>query len=362
MIRLLVVEDSKTVQQALVEIFNSDPNIQVIGIAANGKEAVHAAMTMKPDVITMDINMPGMDGFEATRAIMSECPTPIVIVTGKMDPKDSATLFRVMEAGALMISAKPFPPGHPEHDDSVQELVKTVKLMSEIKVVRRFFHSGPSKTSSVISAPQEIAVKAGAGTRIIAIGTSTGGPPLLQSILSSLPADFTVPVVIVQHMTKGFTGEFVSWLNQTSRLPVELASEGCHMSPGRVYVAPDGFQMLVAPGDRIVLRTDPPEYGQRPSVSALFRSVAEIYGKSAIGILLTGMGKDGAQELKLLRENGGITIAQNRESSVVFGMPGEAIRIDAADYVLSPEEIISVLWNQTLNTSKRETGIHDDSA
>ncbi len=361
MIRLLVVEDSKTVQQALVEIFNSDPDIRVIGIASNGEEAVRAAMTMKPDVITMDINMPGMDGFEATRAIMSNCPTPIVIVTGKMDPKDSATLFRVMQAGALMISAKPFPPGHPEHGDSVQELIKTVKLMSEIKVVRRFFHPDPSITLSATSAPREIPATAGADTRIVAIGTSTGGPPLLQSILASLPADFSMPLVIVQHMAKGFTGEFVSWLNLTSRLSVELATEGCHMSPGRVYVAPDEFQMLVMPGDRIVLRNDPPESGQRPSVSALFRSVAMIYGKNALGILLTGMGKDGARELKLLRENGGITIAQNRESSVVFGMPGEAVRIDAADYVLTPEEIISFMRKIDTN-QKRKTGICDESA
>jgi two-component system chemotaxis response regulator CheB len=350
-----------------VEIFNTDPDIRVIGIAADGEEAVNAAMTMKPDVITMDINMPGMDGFEATRAIMSACPTPIVIVTGKMDPKDSATLFRVMEAGALMITAKPFPPGHPEHGESVRELIKTVKLMSEIKVVRRSFPREKRQTLPVTSFQQIVPTETAARIRMVAIGASTGGPPLLQSILSSLPSDFKAPVAIVQHMSKGFTGEFVNWLNQSSRLPVELAVDGRHMSPGRVYVAPDGYQMQVAPGDRICLSEDPPENGQRPSVSALFRSVARVYGRCAVGVLLTGMGKDGAQELKEIRNREGITIAQNRESSVVFGMPGEAVRIDAAEYILSPEEIILMLLKlvhgpQTLRTSTRETGKYDESA
>ena len=139
MIRLLVVEDSKTVQQALVEIFNSDPGIQVVGTASNGDEAVTAVMNLKPDVVTMDVNMPGLDGFGATRAIMASCPVPIVIVTGKMDPKESATIFQVMKAGALMVTAKPAAPGHPEHEESVRELIRNVKLMSEIKVVRRVF-------------------------------------------------------------------------------------------------------------------------------------------------------------------------------------------------------------------------------
>jgi two-component system chemotaxis response regulator CheB len=354
-IRLLIVEDSKTVQQALVEIFNTDPDIRVIGIAANGEEAVNAAMTLKPDVITMDVNMPGMDGFEATRAIMSGCPTPVVIVTGKMDPRDSATLFRVMEAGALMITAKPFPPGHPEHDESVRELIKTVRLMSEIKVVRRMFPRETRGPLSIAPTPQIIPELPHAGIRIVAIGASTGGPPLLQSILSSLPPDFMAPVAIVQHMSKGFTGDFVNWLNQSSRLPVELATDGRHMSAGRVYVAPDGFQMRVAPGDRIILSEDPPENGQRPSVSCLFRSVATVYGRSAAGVLLTGMGADGAQELKAMLDKGGITIAQNRESSVVFGMPGEAVRINAAEHVLAPYEIIALLIRLVSGTTSMHT-------
>jgi len=336
-IRLLVVEDSKTVQQALVEIFNADPEIRVVGTANNGEEAVNAVLALKPDVITMDINMPGMDGFEATRAIMSSCPVPIVIVTGKMDPKDSATIFQVMKAGALMVTAKPAAPGHPEHEASVRDLLKTVKLMSEIKVVRRFFDAVPSPHRQ--ATPAIPAARIG----IVAIGASTGGPPLLQTILSSLPADFSVPVVIVQHMAKGFTEDFVNWLNQSSHLRVELAANGMQMLPGHAYVAPDGFQTGVGPGNRLIVADGEPENGQCPSVSSLFRSVARIYGSQAAGLLLTGMGKDGAAELKTLREKGGVALVQNRESSIVFGMPGEAIRINAADYILAPEEIPTVL-------------------
>lgn len=342
MIRLLVVEDSKTVQQALVEIFNADPDIQVVGTASDGEEAVNAVMTLKPDIITMDINMPAMDGFEATRAIMSTCPVPIVIVTSKMNPKDSATIFQVMKAGALSVTAKPAAPGHPDHEESVRELLRTVKLMSEIKVVRRVFPTDIREAAPYTPRLPTPAVLA-ARISIVAIGASTGGPPLLQSILSSLPTDFRVPVLIVQHMAKGFTENFVNWLNQTSRIPVELADDGMPMFPGHAYVAPDGFQMGVGPDNRLRLAKGDPENGQCPSVSSLFRSVSKVYGNHAVGVLLTGMGKDGAEELKLLRNKGGVTIVQNRESCIVFGMPGEAIRINAADYILTPDEITTML-------------------
>jgi len=341
MIRLLVVEDSKTVQQALVEIFNADPDILVVGTASDGEEAVNAAAMLKPDVVTMDVNMPGMDGFAATRAIMSTCPVPIVIVTGKMDPKESATIFRVMKAGALMVTSKPAAPGHPEHEASVRELLKTIKLMAEIKVVRRIFPQGPGETAPPVRQVTPAITAARIG--IVAIGASTGGPPLLQTILSSLPAGFAVPVVIVQHMTKGFTENFVNWLNESSRLQVALAADGMQMLPGHAYVAPDGCQTQVGPGNRLTVTRGELENGQLPSVSGLFRSVAHIYGRQAVGVLLTGMGKDGAAELKLLRDKGGVTIVQNRESSIVFGMPGEAVRLDAADYILAPEEITAML-------------------
>lgn len=326
-------------QQVLVTAFNADPQIEVIGTAESGEAAVEAARTLSPDIITMDINLSGMNGFEATRAIMSSCPVPIVIVTGKMDPKNSATLFRVMEAGALNVLAKPDPVGSPGHAESVARLVRHVKLMSEIKVVRRAFAPCPAPAP-----PKPLPLPASAAQiRVVAIGASTGGPPLLRQILSQLSPDFGAALLVVQHMADGFTENFAHWLNQCSALPVQLGENDMPISPGRVYVAPDGYHMEAGPGDRIVLSLAAPENGLRPSVSVLFRSVAQNYGRHAAGVLLTGMGSDGASELKVMKDRGGITIAQNKESSVVFGMPGEAVRIDAARYILPPEGIIQLL-------------------
>jgi two-component system chemotaxis response regulator CheB len=179
--------------------------------------------------------------------------------------------------------------------------------------------------------------------RVVAIGASTGGPIVLQTILSRLPKNFLVPVLIVQHMASGFIHGFAEWLSQSSRLPVHVAANREYLLPGHAYVAPDGFQMGVEMGGRIALSKDEPENGLRPSVSYLFRSVAKVFGPNAVGVLLTGMGKDGAEELKLMRQKGAVTIAQDEESSVVHGMPGEAIELDATTYVLSPDKISEAL-------------------
>jgi two-component system chemotaxis response regulator CheB len=187
--------------------------------------------------------------------------------------------------------------------------------------------------------------QAPATVRIVAIGASTGGPPVLQTILAGLPKDFPAPLVIVQHMAAGFVRGFVEWLAHSSALPVHLATHGEHMLAGHVYVAPDGFQMKVDRGGKIALTRDPPENGLRPSVSYLFRSVAEVYGCDAVAGLLTGMGRDGAEELRRLKEKGAVTFAQDKDSSVVHGMPGEAIKLDAAMLILPPEKIAAVLMN-----------------
>ena len=344
MIRVLVVEDSLTVQKLLVAAFESDPQLRVVGTAESGEAAVSAAARLRPDLITMDINLPGMDGFQATRAIMSSYPTPIVIVTGKLDPRDSGTLFRVMEAGALMVLAKPAPVGTPEHADSVARLVHHLKLMSEIRVVRRVFPGAtPGALTGLPPPAAALPVPFGAPVRVIAIGASTGGPPLLKQILQALPPDFGATLLVVQHMAEGFTENFVAWLSESSRLPVRLAENGMPLVPGEVLVAPDGFHLELGPGERVALSSAWPENGLRPAVAALFRSVARHCGSQCAGVLLTGMGSDGAQELKLIRAGGGVTIAQDRESSVVFGMPGQAVALGAAAHILPPEGIIELL-------------------
>jgi two-component system chemotaxis response regulator CheB len=341
MIKVLIVEDSAVVREFLERILGSDPAIQVVGTANDGEEALEAVRRWQPDVITMDIHMPKLDGVEATRGIMETHPTPIVIVSGSTDPREVATTFRAIEAGALAVLRRPAGIGHPDHEATARELVQTVKLMSEIKVVRRWPRVRPGTS---VRPPSEPRVGRAPGeVRVIAIGASTGGPPVVQTILAGLPKDLPVPVLIVQHMATGFTEGFAVWLAQSSGLPVHIATHGELMLPGHVYVAPDDIQMKVERGGTIVLRKDEPENGLRPSVSYLFRSLAEVYGEQAVAGLLTGMGRDGAEELKLLRDQGAVTFAQNKESSVVHGMPGEAIKLDAATLVLPPGKIAATL-------------------
>lgn len=336
-----MVEDSSVVRDFLVAILGADPDIKVIGIARDGEAALDAAYRTRPDVITMDIHMPRMNGLEATRRIMETNPTPIVIVSGSENAKEVVTTFDAMEAGALAMLRRPAGLGHPDHEATARELVQTVKLMAEVKVVRRWPHRRPAEL-----APRATGMglaQGPASLRIVAIGASTGGPPVLQTILAALPKSFPAPIVIVQHMATGFSRGFMEWLAQSSALPVHLAAHGETMLPGHVYLAPDEMQMKVASHERIVLTKDEPENGLRPSVSYLFRSVAEVYGCDAVAGLLTGMGRDGAEELRLLKEKGAVTFAQDKESSVVHGMPGEAIRLDAAMLVLPPEKIAAVL-------------------
>jgi two-component system chemotaxis response regulator CheB len=342
MIQTLIVEDSPVVQEMLKYILSSDPEITVIGTARNGEEALDFISRKKPDVVTMDINMPKMDGYTATRRIMETCPVPIVVVSASLEPEEVNKAWRAIEAGAVAALEKPRGLGSREHSDDAEKLIQTVKLMSQVKVVRRWAHV--RRPQPVVSAPVMVRPDlTGQDLEVVAIGASTGGPPVLSTILSGLPEDFPAAVLVVQHITPGFCEGFVHWLNQLSTLEVRAAVHGERALPGRVYVAPDGFHMRIETGNTLSLTTDGPENGLRPAVSYLFRSVARVVGRKAVGVLVTGMGKDGAAELKLMRDSGALTIAQDEDSSVVHGMPGEAIRLGAAKHILSPEGICELL-------------------
>lgn len=340
MIKVLIVQDSKVVQEFLVHILTSDPAIQVVGIADNGEEAIEATKQKRPDVITMDIHMPKVDGFEATRTIMEVAPTPIVIVTGSLRAKELASSFHALEAGALAVVLRPPGIGHPEYETAARELIRTVKLMSEIKVVKR--HPAVKRKAPTTTAEMEVR-KRDVQIQAIAIGASTGGPTVLQKILSGFPRSLPVPVLMVQHIATGFTKGFVEWLSSTSSFPVHIALHGEYPLPGHGYVAPDGFHLGIGNGPRIVLSDHAPENGLRPSVAYLFRSVAQTLGPRAAGVLLTGMGRDGAAELKEMKERGAVTIVQDEESSIIFGMPGEAVALNAHTYILSPDKIATFL-------------------
>lgn len=337
-VNVLVVDDSPVARELLIHILNSDPEIHVIGTAIDGEDAVEATKRLLPDVITMDIHMPKMNGYEATRRIMEENPVPIVIVTASTGGKEVSMAMRVIEAGAVALVQKPVCAGHPSYQVDTSMIIQTVKIMSEIKLVRRRTYQR-RETSTMV----DIKMQHPSEIDIVAIGASTGGPPVLQTLLSKLPKDFPIPVLIVQHMAAGFMGGFVEWLGHSCSLPIHIASNGESILPGHVYIAPDGFQMKPNRNGRISLTCDGPVNGVRPSVSYMFLSVANIYGKNAAGILLTGMGKDGAEELKLMKEKGAITIAQDKESCAVYGMPGEAVSLNAAMYVFPPEKIAIVL-------------------
>ncbi|MBM3298720.1 MAG: chemotaxis-specific protein-glutamate methyltransferase CheB, partial [Deltaproteobacteria bacterium] len=339
-------------------ILSSDAEITVIGTADNGVEAIDAVARHKPDVVTMDIIMPEMDGYAATRRIMETSPLPIVIVTSSLVKEEVDKTWRAVEAGAVAVLQKPGFFDRSGQGESGQKLIQTVKAMSQVKVVRRWAKTTPAP--KVVHLPRTVVAppplpEAGPPpvpplapsryeeVKIVAIGASTGGPTVLQSILCGLPGDFPVPVVVVQHISPGFTVGFVDWLNRSSSLTVHLARNDQVALPGNAYVAPDGHQMKVDPKCKIQLTGDAQENGTRPSVSYLFRSVAHAFGKRAVGILLTGMGKDGSAELKLMKDHGAVTIAQDKETSVVYGMPWEAVKLGGATYSLPPQKIIEML-------------------
>jgi two-component system, chemotaxis family, protein-glutamate methylesterase/glutaminase len=348
-IKVLIVEDSPVALELLKYIFTLDREIQVIGAVRNGLEAFEAVKESSPDVITMDMHMPVMDGFEATRRIMETKPTPIVIVSA--GDAEVASTFRAMEAGALAVVSRPPGISHEAFESASRELIRMVKLMSEIKVVKRTPRA--VKSPEPAPTPFTLPLKKSMDIQLVAIGSSTGGPPVLQKILSLLPRDFSVPVLIVQHIAAGFINGFGELLAGTSHFPVHIAKNDESVIPGHAYIAPDGFHMGVKKGPRIILSDHPPENCLRPSVGYLFRTVAQIYGPHAAGVLLTGMGRDGADELKMMKDQGAITIAQDEESSVVFGMPGEAISIGAVEYVLTPEGIASFLTALTGEKKER---------
>ncbi|WP_211232946.1 chemotaxis-specific protein-glutamate methyltransferase CheB [Solirubrobacter soli] len=333
---MLLAEDSAVTRAYLTYLLDEDPGIEVVGAAKNGQEAVDMAASLRPDVILMDVHMPVLDGYEATRKIMEVAPTPIVMATASSSQSETRGGFTALEAGALILLAKPPALWEDGHDEAAAGLLRTLKLMSEVKVVRRRSANGVAQhPPERFTRPRE--------PRVIAIGASTGGPQALSAILEGLPAPLGVPVLLVQHITDGFIDGFVEWLGSRTSMRVVVAAHGQPLEPGTMYVAGGGRHMTVTREGRVQLEQGPPVNGFCPSITRLFNSVADSCGREAVGILLTGMGRDGADGLRQMRDAGALTIAQDEASSVIYGMPGEAVRLKAACEVLAPSAIAEAL-------------------
>jgi two-component system chemotaxis response regulator CheB len=341
MIRVLIVDDSRVIQEFLKHLLTADPDIEIAGIASSGYEALEMVRSKKPDLITMDIQMPGMDGYEASRIIMENVPTPIIIISGIENVPEASDSHRYIEAGALAVILRPAPFDLSQFKAFSNDLIQTVKLMSEIKVVKLFPRNRKADKKPVVLA--QAFEKDLKRIQIIAIGASTGGPLALQIILSRLRKDLPVPILIVQHIAPGFVNVFEKMLSATSGIKIKIAEDGEMITAGTAFIAPDRFHMGVTGTKKIVLSNLLPENGSKPSVSFLFRSVAQSYGANSLGVLLTGMGKDGADELKDMKDKGALTVVQNEGSSVVFGMPGEALRLGASNNAMTPEQIAEII-------------------
>lgn len=342
-VRVLILDTAARGRAAMKLVLDSDGAIEVVGSTGNSELAVSTAATALPDVIAIGHRPASTDALLAIRHIMHVKPLPIVVVSPVAASSAKGTLaFDLLEAGALAVVHEPWSLGGADRNAAAAQLLQMVKLMAEVKVVRRWRKPAAIAPCEPVAA-RPLASNGAKRIELVAIGASTGGPVVLKNILSRLPKTFPLPIVIVQHISSGFVDGLAQWLSLDCPIPVQIAVTGEALRRGHAYLAPDGSHMRLAANGTLALDREGPVNGHRPAVSCLFRSVAQRHGPNAIGILLTGMGQDGVAELKLMREAGAITIAQDQASSVVHGMPGEAIRRQAASHVMSPDEIAAAL-------------------
>lgn len=346
-LKIVVVDDSAIFRKLLVHLLEMDQGFKVSGTATNGTEAIELIRKVRPDVVLMDINMPGMDGFETTTEIMCTTPTPVIIISGDYNPAEVAKTFRALEVGAVDIMPKPPGPAHPDFQTEMNRMITRIRLMAEVKVIRRA--ALPRKKESPVPyiTPSRNNLTAvpliKSEPAIVGIGASAGGPVIIQQILKGLPPRFSIPIAIVQHIEPAFTEGFAQWLEQTTGRKITIATDGMKLSNGMIVLPPADRHLGFRLQNVLEVSPAPPERGLRPSVNHLFESLSVVYGSSALGIILTGMGADGASGLKKMLNNGAITIAQDFASSMIHGMPGEAIKAEAARYIFSPEQIINYL-------------------
>lgn len=350
-IRVLLVEDSQVTLAILRRILNSSPEIQVVGEARTGLEALELIPQVQPDVICTDLHMPQMDGLEFTSEVMTLCPLPILVISAWIKEEDSPHVFQLLEAGALDIFHKPTAGLSAEDKLLNQELLNKIKILSGVKVFKK-----KRKFRSPIKSLESFSSKSRLNAEIVVIGASTGGPQAINELLAQLPADFPIPIVCVQHICAGFLQGFIDWLVTSCKLPIEIAQPGNVPKPGTIYFPSEQQHLELDDRGRFLCSNTPPLDGHRPSVTVTFKSVANFYRGAAVGILLTGMGRDGAEGMQSIAEAGGLTIAQDESTSAIFGMPKEAIDLGAAKLVLPIHAIaprlLQLLQKQQLISGK----------
>ena len=354
-IRVLLVEDSPVTLVILRRILNSSPHIEVVGEARTGLEALELIPNIQPDVICTDLHMPQMDGLELTSEVMTLYPLPILVISAWVQEEDSPHVFQLLEAGALDIFPKPTIGLTTEDKLLNQELINKIQILSGVKVFKkkRKFLSQEKSLETFSSKPY---VK----TKIVVIGASTGGPQAINELFAQLPSNFPVPVICVQHICLGFLEGFIDWLSTSCRLPIQIAQLGDIPKPGTIYFPSEQRHLELDDQGRFIYSNLPPLDGHRPSVTVTFKSVAKFYGSATMGILLSGMGRDGAEGMQCIAEAGGLTIAQDEATSVIFGMPKEAIDLGAAKLVLPIHAIaprlLELLQKQFPLSGKRHGG------
>lgn len=352
-IGVLLVDDSPLALTILKRMLSTSADIEVVGTAENGKEALKLIPKMKPTVLCTDLHMPVMDGLELTKEIMRTYPMPILVLSVSVR-EGSTNVFKLLEAGAVDVMLKPKGGLESEFEKAKKELLTKIRIISGVRVFRRYKKEDRSSELGVVSASRaELKSKFQIPKpKIIIIGASTGGPQAIHEILRELPTDFPLPVICIQHISEGFLKSLVEWLDEQCRIKVRIAENGESPSQGTVYFPQEGTHLKIDNSGRFVCSTESSIYGHRPSITVTMRSLVQHYGKDVIAVLLTGMGGDGSEGMLAVQLSGGMTIAQDEKSSVVFGMPKQAIELGGAQHVLPLEEISNILMKMPITNSE----------
>ncbi len=350
MIRVLLVEDSPIALHILQRLLSRAPDIQVVGTATNGREALGLLPTLHPDVICTDLHMPVMDGLAFTREVMAVQPCPILVVSVSVEP-GAPNVFRLLEAGAVDVYPKPRAILEVDQEKLASDLAHKIRILAGVRVFRRH-NNGPKTAASELEVRSPVQSQPHLPLRMVAIGASTGGPQALHAIFSRLPAGFPLPLMCVQHIGSGFLAALVAWLAEASPLSVRIARQGEIPQAGVVYFAPEDAHLVLDTSGRFDFSQALPYDGHRPSVTVSLRAAARYFKAGTVGVLLTGMGRDGAEGMVDIAAAGGVTIAQDEASSVVYGMPKEAVARGAVQHVLPLAQIAPMLEKLVMGRSR----------